>query len=138
MLALLISSAGLAPSMGRVATDTPPRLAPLPHLSTTADVHRHHRGRSLYNNSVLPQNDTFHQQFAMVVNPNYGLHVFARGANSSLFHMFQTSNKPDAMGGMPMSPWHCLTPMNGTASDGTHKLIWWEDPVAALNVRARL
>ena len=27
--------------------------------------------------------------------------------------------------------------MNGTASDGTHKLIWWEDPVAALNLDGR-
>ena len=36
-----------------------------------------------------------------------------------------------------MSKWHCLTPMNGTASDGWHKLIWWDDPVAALNVRKK-
>jgi hypothetical protein len=113
------------------------KLAELPVLATTTAVHRHHRGRMLYNNSVLPQNDTFHQQFAMVVNPNYGLHVFARGANSSLFHMFQTSNHKDASGGMPMSKWHVLTPYNGTASDGWHKLIWWEDPVAALNLDGR-
>jgi len=36
-----------------------------------------------------------------------------------------------------MSSWHCLTPNNGTASDGPHKLIWWEDPVAALNLDGR-
>eukprot|EP00966_Prymnesium_polylepis_P050421 1167021-Prymnesium_polylepis.1 len=64
-----------------------------PNLAA-ADIMRH-RGRMLYNNTVLPQNDTFHQQFAMVVNPHYGLHVFARGANGSLFHMFQTSDTPD-------------------------------------------
>jgi len=112
--------------------------APLLHLTTTTDVHTHqaHR-RRLYNKTVLPQNDTFHQQFALIVNPFYGLHVFARGVNGSLFHMFQTSNQSDAQGGMPMSGWHCLTPMNGTASDGTHKLIFWEDPVAALNLDGR-
>jgi len=86
---------------------------------------------------VLPQNDTFHQQFAQVINPNYGLHVFARATNGSLVHQWQTSDTPGSDGGVPMSGWHYLTIQNGTASDGNHPLVFWEDPVAALNLDGR-
>jgi len=95
--------------------------------------------RVRYNNTILPQTftggpeETFHQQFAMVNNSNYGLHVFARGANSSIWHKFQTSWTTDESGGYPMSGWLCMTYKNGTTSDGTHPLIFWNDPVAALN-----
>lgn len=87
-----------------------------------------------YPQTVLPQNDTFHQQFAMVMNPNYGLHVFARGANSSLFHKFQTGVYTDVTGTTAnMSEWHCLTPNPGWTSAGRKPLIFWEDPVAEIN-----
>jgi len=84
-----------------------------------------------YPNTVLPQNDTFHQQFAMVMNPHYGLHVFARGENSSLFHKFQVG--PAVGGEANMSEWHCLTPVPGYTSGGLKPLIFWEDPTAAIN-----
>ena len=51
-------------------------------------------GTEAYPHPVLPQdpNTTQHQQFASVVNPHYGLHVFATGTNGSLYHMWQTSD----------------------------------------------
>jgi len=101
-----------------------------------------------YNKTVLPQdpNTTLHQQFATVINPvcislnsryekkkrrsknttsqNYGLHVFATGANGSLFHMWQTSNISDS-GQASMSEWACLTPDPVYASAGFVPPVWW-------------
>ena len=109
-----------------------------------------------YNNTVLPQdpNTTLHQQFATVINPvclffffrsrnlapttsilnkqHYGLHVFATGANGSLFHMWQTSNVSDT-GEASMSKWACLTPDPVYASAGFVPPVWWWDPAAVVN-----
>ena len=63
---------------------------------------------------------------------HYGLHVFATGANGSLFHMWQTSNVSDA-GEASMSKWACLTPNPVYASAGYVPPVWWWDPAAVVN-----
>jgi len=87
-----------------------------------------------YPHPVLPQdpNTTQHQQFATVVNPHYGLHVFATGTNGSLYHMWQTSDPSDG-GFANMSDWHCLTPNDIYASSGYVRPVWWWDPAAVVN-----
>ena len=63
---------------------------------------------------------------------HYGLHVFATGANGSLFHMWQTSNVSDT-GEASMSKWACLTPDPVYASAGFVPPVWWWDPAAVVN-----
>eukprot|EP00462_Mataza_sp_D1_P001303 CAMPEP_0175093724 /NCGR_PEP_ID=MMETSP0086_2-20121207/3182_1 /TAXON_ID=136419 /ORGANISM="Unknown Unknown, Strain D1" /LENGTH=186 /DNA_ID=CAMNT_0016366739 /DNA_START=124 /DNA_END=684 /DNA_ORIENTATION=- len=68
----------------------------------------------------------------MVFNPNYGLHVFARGKNASLYHKWQTGpvNSSSGIDNAPMSDWHCLTPNASLTFD--------TDPTAALNANGQI
>jgi len=96
-----------------------------------------------YDNTVLPENGTW-SAFAwtptVVRNPHYGLHVFTRGANSSLYHKYQTNNftAPGENGTIVFSDWICLTPKPAVTSAGMSDLIWWEDPVAVVNDDGRI
>lgn len=110
------------------AASTPRRLAAAPRrLSGTPRGLMSLPHHVLWNDSVLPDN-IIDQRLPSVVNPNYGLHVFALGKNGSLFHKFQTG--PIDMTQLPypiapMSEWHCLTP---NASK-----IWGNDPAVEVN-----
>lgn len=88
-------------------------------------------GRLQWNETVLPEN-VIDLRLPTVLNPNYGLHVFALGKNGSLFHKFQTgpSNLEAALPFTPMSDWHCLTP--------NASLVFGNDPAVALNADGRI
>merc|ERR1711998_111256 len=93
-----------------------------------------------YNATVLPETGTwsaFDQNFALVENPHYGLHYFARGANSSLFHKYQTSPFPSNGSSVLFSDWKCLSWEKGNTSAGFVDLIFWDDPVAVSNLDGR-
>eukprot|EP00466_Bigelowiella_natans_P015648 jgi/Bigna1/85448/estExt_fgenesh1_pg.C_40110 len=62
---------------------------------------------SAYDHEVL--NETLSQNFAQVLNPHYGLHVFATGKNGSLYHKYQTGYNR-ALDVANMTDWICLTP----------------------------
>lgn len=66
-------------------------------------------------------------KLATVVNPNYGMHVFALGKNGSLFHRFQngTVNQSALIPSVPMSDWHVLTKNTS--------LVFGNDPAVAVN-----
>lgn len=86
-----------------------------------------------YNHTVLDPDHIEDQVWAQVYNPNYGLHVFARGLNKSIWHKFQTGpvkNTSDPAAKIPMSKWHCLTP-NKTLTFDT-------DPAAAVNAKGQI
>jgi len=87
--------------------------------------------RPEWNKSVLPGN-IVDQKIALVVNPHYGLHAFALGANGSIWHKYQTSpvNMSGLMPKAVMSEWHVLTP--------NASLIFGNDPVVALNADGRI
>eukprot|EP00933_Yihiella_yeosuensis_P037733 TRINITY_DN3171_c0_g3_i1.p1 TRINITY_DN3171_c0_g3~~TRINITY_DN3171_c0_g3_i1.p1 ORF type:complete len:265 (-),score=39.60 TRINITY_DN3171_c0_g3_i1:87-881(-) len=82
-------------------------------------------GPLMWNQSVLPSN-IVSQRLTVVRNPHYGHHVFALGANGSIWHKFQTGplNKNITMT-IPMSEWHCLTK--------NASLVFGNDPAAAVN-----
>jgi hypothetical protein len=71
-------------------------------------------------------------KLATVINPNYGMHVFALGKNGSLFHKFQngTVNQSALIPNIPMSEWHVLTT--------NASLIFGNDPAVAVNADGRI
>lgn len=78
-----------------------------------------------WNETVLPPN-IIDIRLPVVKNPNYGIHVFALGANGSIWHKFQTGPVDNSsIKTMPMSGWHCLT-KNAT-------LVWGNDPSVVVN-----
>jgi len=85
-----------------------------------------------WNDSVLPGN-VVNQRLTLARNPHYGYHVFALGANGSIWHKFQTG--PETTGDfgqplVPMSAWHCLTP--------NASLVFANDPAVAPNADGHL
>lgn len=89
-------------------------------------------GVNAYANTVLDPKHIENQVWATVWNPSYGLHVFALGANQSLFHKFQTSPVDNSLP-MPsanMSKWHCLTPNVSMTFD--------TDPAAGINSNGQI